>query len=59
MFGYILVGVGLLFGGVLLYRRRQKSKLQPAVMLDLEEFDELKIDFEEDEIQRQVNEKFN
>lgn len=59
MFGYILVGVGLLFGGVLWYRRRQKSKLKPAVMLDLEEFDELKIDFEEDEIQRQVNEKFN
>lgn len=59
MFGYILLGVSLFLGGVLWYRKQQKDKMRPSVVLDLEEFDELKIDFEEDEIQRQVNEKFN
>ena len=39
---------------VVRYRLKKKRKKEKDLVLELEEFDELTIDFEEDEVQRRI-----
>ena len=56
MLEYLLVvAIGVFGTGIYFYNLKKKHKYKVNKMLDLPEFDELIVDFEEDEIQAKIS----
>lgn len=50
-----IVAIGVFGTGIYFYNLKKKRKYKVNEMLDLPEFDELIVDFEEDEVQAKIS----